>query len=255
MLDDDAPLDHPDSHPWRVHVPAATIPERVHDDKHLLLWQARGRSELVVAGEPTHLIAGHALWIPANATHEFTVKENSVLLPLLFSVDQTATTLRKATVIRVDRDLRTLLLAYLQWQISIIRPTDNLGRQILALIEDDPVIVTSLPMPTSEPAATVAETLRFNPGDDRTGEELAASVHASYSTIERAFRKETGITFGQWRIRNRMEAAAMLLQRHSSIPAVANRVGYLNASAFGRVFKGHFGMTPSEYQERYRVEG
>jgi transcriptional regulator GlxA family with amidase domain len=121
------------------------------------------------------------------------------------------------------------------------------------MIESSPGRSTALPMPATEAALTVAETLRFNPGDDHTLAELAASVHASVRTIERAFVAETGMTFRQWRIHNRMEAAAILLRTASNLEAVANRVGYLNASAFGRAFKEHFGTTPHRYALRFRT--
>jgi AraC-like DNA-binding protein len=240
--------------PWRVHVPPVSIPARVESDKHVLLWQVRGRSDFDVDGEARRLDRGFALWVPVGTRHAFTTHANSVLLPMFFEVAETATTLRAPTVITVDRDLRTLFLAFVQSTYSIIRPHANIARQILALIEERPVLVTALPMPTSEAALIVAEALRFNPGDDRGVDELAESAHASTRTIERAFLAETGMTLRQWRIRNRMEAAGILLRARTTPDAVARRVGYANTSAFRRVFKGHFGITPSQYIARFRVE-
>jgi len=103
-------------------------------------------------------------------------------------------------------------------------------------------------MPTSSPARFIAVALRIDPGVDRGVDALAADVHVSTRTIERAFVAETGLTLRQWRIRTRMEAAAALLQHAGSIEAVAYRVGYTNASAFRRAFKGHFGTSPSEFR-------
>lgn len=240
--------------PWRVHVPPVSIQGQIEHDKHVLLWQVRGESDFSVAGEPLHLRTGLAVWIPVDTPHSFTTRVNSVLLPMFFEVAATATTLRAPTVITVDRDLRTLFLAFIQSTYSIIRPSTNIARQILALIEERPVLVTALPMPRTDPALIVAEALRFNPGDDRGVDELAESAHASTRTIERAFLAETGMTLREWRIRNRMEAAGILLRSRTTLDAVAQRVGYGSTSAFRRVFKGHFGMTPGQYVERFRVE-
>jgi AraC-like DNA-binding protein len=71
--------------------------------------------------------------------------------------------------------------------------------------------------------------------------------------VERTFQAETGMTLRQWRIRNRMEAAAILLRSGAAADAVAHRVGYTNVNAFRRVFKGHFGISPTEYSDRYRT--
>jgi AraC-like DNA-binding protein len=128
----------------------------------------------------------------------------------------------------------------------------NLERQVLARIERHPVSEAALPLPSAGPALGVAEALRFNPGDDRTLDELAAAHHASSRTVERAFIADTGRTFRQWRTQTRMEAAAMLLRAPKGIDAVAHRVGYLDVSAFRRAFKAYFGVTPGEYAARHR---
>ncbi|GAB3278273.1 AraC family transcriptional regulator [Kineosporia babensis] len=239
------------SAPWRIWMPAISIPVQTEDTLHVLLWQVFGDTDLVVAGEPHALRAGQALWVPVGAPHEFTVHQNSVTMPLFFDAAATATTLTEPAVVTVDAELRALLMAYnVSWH-TIIKPTPNLARQILALIEDSPVLSTGLPMPSSEPARAIAEALRFNPGDIRGVDELAESVHTSSRSVERAFQAETGMTLRQWRIRNRMEAAAILLRSHATPDAVAHRVGYTNVNAFRRVFKGHFGISPTEYLERY----
>ena len=237
----------------RVHVPEVSVDGLVEDDKHVLLWQVRGESDFTVDDEPYRLTVGQAIWVPVGTLHAFTVRVNSVLLPMFFPVDSTATTLREPTIITVDSDLRTLFLAFIQSTYSVIQPNINIARQILALIEDRPVLVTALPMPATESALIVAEALRFNPGDHRSVNELAESAHASKRTIERAFLADTGMTLRQWRIQNRMEAAGILLRSHTSVDAVAKRVGYTNTSAFRRVFKEHFDMTPNDYVAQFKT--
>lgn len=240
--------------PWPIHLPAVEIVERVHDHQHLLLWQARGHSQLTLDGEHTALDSGHAVWIPANVRHDITVHANSVLLPMFFPVHENATTLQGVVVIAVDRDLRTLMLACVQAQNSIIQPNADIARQILTVLERTPVGRTVLPMPTSEVPLRVARSLHFNPGDGRTIADLAAAAHASARTVERGFIAETGMTFRQWRKENRMTAAAALFRSVTGVEAVARRVGYTDTSAFRRAFKAHFGLAPSDYARRYRAD-
>ncbi|QOC94759.1 AraC family transcriptional regulator [Micromonospora craniellae] len=240
--------------PWRIWMPAVSVPVQQEDRLHVLLWQVHGDADLVVGGVQHALVAGHALWVPVGVRHEFTVRANSVTMPLFFEAADIATTLSGPTLVTVDRDLQTLMLAYTVSWNTIIEPAPNLARQILALIEESPVLSTVLPMPASEPARTIAETLRFNPGDIRGVERLAESVHASARTVERLFQAETGMTLRQWRIRNRMEAAAILLRSNAAPDAVAHRVGYTNVNAFRRVFKGHFGISPTEYVDRFKAQ-
>lgn len=240
--------------PWRIWIPPFPVPQRCEAEHHMLFWQVRGTADLVVGDESYELTAGHAIWVPVATQHQLTVHGNSVTMPMPFEAARTATTLRGPTFVTVDRDLRTLMLAWVTMGYTIIQPQADIGRQILSMLEESPALPTALPMPTSEPALIIAETLRFNPGDTRGVEELAGSVHTSARSIERAFRAETTMTLRQWRIRNRVESAAILLRAHAGIDAVAHRVGYTNVNSFRRVFQGHFGISPSEYVERYRAQ-
>jgi transcriptional regulator GlxA family with amidase domain len=177
------------------------------------------------------------------------------MLPMWFAVTDVATTLAGATSVPVSAEMRTLFLALIQSQTTIISPPVNIARQILSILEAAPRTAASQPMPVSPAALRIAEALLFNPGDDRSVAELAASVHASPRTIERAFRAETGMTLRAWRIRNRVDAACTLLRSSSTVEAVAHRVGYTTSSAFRRVFKEHTGLAPGDYIARFRTEG
>lgn len=185
--------------PWAISIPPVIIEERVHTQEHIMLWQVRGRTELVIDGAKVQLIDGRAVWIPAGAPHSLTVAANSVLLPLEFPISAIATMLDEVTVFSVDRALGTPLLAFLQSQASIICAEVNLARQILALIEQHPTVC----------------------GDDRTVKLFAELLHVSGRTIERTFLAETGLTLWQWRLKNRMESAAELFKTSDNIERYA----------------------------------
>ncbi len=231
-----------------VQIPAVRLTARVHHGDHLLLWQARGSSDVRAGTERHVLTEGTAVWVPVGTRHALQVHENSVLLPMFFGLEDTETTLQRVTVFRVDDDLSTLFLACIQAQQTALQPDIDLSRQLLALIELQPAITSALTMPRTPEAAAVASALRANPGDRRPAAALAAAAHVSLRTIERAFVRETGVTLREWRIRNRMESAATLLSSVQRIETIAHRVGYTDVSAFRRVFKAHFGATPAKYR-------
>lgn len=238
--------------PGGVRVPPTTIAPRMHTDRHLLLWQAHGTSAFRVDAADFALARDEALWIPAGAWHEFTVHEDSVVMPMFFETDAIATTLAAPTVVALGEEARVLCMVILQSQNSIIQPPVNVRRRLLGLIERTPVRPSGLRMPVSGAARSVAEALLLNPGDDRLVEEWAASVHASARSLERAFAAETGMPLNRWRRICRMEAAARLLHELTSIAAVARRVGYENTSAFGRVFRAHHGVSPGRFAAEAR---
>lgn len=235
---------------WRIWIPPTTVTDMKESSLHVLLWQVFGSAEVTVDDASHVLHAGRALWIPVGYAHEFTVQANSVTVPLFFDASDTATTLRRPAEVAVDRDLHALMLAYnVSWHTMVQSPT-NLARQLLALIEGNPVRPPGLPLPTSAGARRIVDALRFNPGDSRTIDELAHSAHTSARSIERSFRAETGMTLRRWRILNRLHAASALLQAGAAPDAVAHRVGYTNVNSFRRVFLKHYGVTPTDYSRR-----
>lgn len=236
-----------------IYLPPVSIAERVHADTHVLLWQARGSSDLLVDDEHTSLVAGYGVWVPAGVRHEIELHSHSVMLPMFFAADATKNPLSDVTVFSVDSQLRTLFLALTQAQNTIIRPAADLHSQITMRLAGLGAPVPALPMPVSEPMRVVARALLENPADDRTIEQLARSVHTSTRTLERTFLAETGSTIRSWRLRSRMESAATQLKNTREIAGVAHSVGYGNVSAFRRAFKAHFGMTPGAYAMRYGV--
>jgi len=67
--------------------------------------------------------------------------------------------------------------------------------------------------------------------------------------FSRAFKREQGITFRDFLVRLSVhEAAALLANSRISVLDVAFTVGFNDPSHFARVFRRHFGVTPSAYR-------
>lgn len=238
-----------------IHIPETPVPRRIHDEGHMLFWQARGSSCILVDGAPYRLAAGQALWVPSGTPHHGTVHGNSVLIPMLFYATEFATTQTTPRKVTVDPSLETLLLARIQWENSLIRPRSEVSRQILTVVEGGPGTDDDLRTPTSPPARQVADILRLDPGDPRSISEFAATVHVSVRTLQRMFVEETGTDFRHWRLRNRMASAGDLLRSGASVGAVARRLGYRDTSSFSRAFRTATGVSPSGWCDRSAPSG
>ena len=87
--------------------------------------------------------------------------------------------------------------------------------------------------------------------DTVTLSALAArfSYHPNY--VSTLLRKETGKTFSELLLEQRMDRAAILLKGTDlSVAEVARTLGYLNTSNFHKAFRAHYGMTPRAYCSR-----
>jgi AraC-like DNA-binding protein len=79
--------------------------------------------------------------------------------------------------------------------------------------------------------------------------DLAGELRTSQEHLTRMFARSLGITPGQHLQRLRVLRACELLKR-TDLPVsdIALRLGYDNPTAFGRMFRGETGLSPSEYR-------
>lgn len=71
--------------------------------------------------------------------------------------------------------------------------------------------------------------------------------------FSRRFRREQGVTFRKFMNQLRVhEAAKMLQSSRSTVLEVACAVGFSDPSHFARMFRRHFGVTPSTFRARSR---
>lgn len=81
-------------------------------------------------------------------------------------------------------------------------------------------------------------------------DDLAALVHVSPGYLSRIFKKEEGISLGDYITRIRIQMAKQLLRKTNlPISSIAERVGIAYSSYFTKVFKDNTGMTPQEYRQ------
>ncbi|MEM8903192.1 MAG: helix-turn-helix domain-containing protein, partial [Actinomycetota bacterium] len=144
--------------------------------------------------------------------------------------------------------------------IALARQVDRPWAQPLAsaltegladvMIEQDRVV----PFPVHEQARLVAELLVERPEIDWDLAEWAEHVHSSARTLRRAFINETGLPFRRWRRRLRLHRSMQLLADGFPVGQAAAAAAYGSVETFIRAFKHEFGVVPSHYAERGRVE-
>lgn len=84
-------------------------------------------------------------------------------------------------------------------------------------------------------------------------EDLAKLVHLSISRFRTVFKKTTGISPTTYIINMRLALAReLLLCCSDSINSIAERCAFNSQSYMVRLFKQHFGMSPSEYRKKFK---
>lgn len=128
---------------------------------------------------------------------------------------------------------------------------DSREARVMRLILDEICVLPTLPLKLSQPSdqrlRVICTALHERPEDNATVADWGLRLGVDEKTIQRLFRKETGMTFGQWRQQARLMQALERIALGERIIDVAGALGYDSPSAFASMFKRQFGTTPSQF--------
>ncbi len=86
-----------------------------------------------------------------------------------------------------------------------------------------------------------------------TLEEVAKLVLISPNYLSHSFTKVMNISFQEYIAINRLNhAIELIISTDKSITDIANSSGYSSVSHFNKVFKEKYGLTPTDYRDKYR---
>ena len=108
----------------------------------------------------------------------------------------------------------------------------------------------NLAWPEDERIRHICEQLKDYPADSRSLKEWGELIGSSHRTLSRLFRKETGVTFMEWRQQARILYALPLLLSGVSVLETALAVGYETPSSFSALFRRLVGLSPREYLKK-----
>ncbi|MFQ6024699.1 MAG: helix-turn-helix transcriptional regulator [Acidiferrobacterales bacterium] len=190
-----------------------------------------------------------AVWVPAGTDHE--VRSSGAVSMCSLYVDPSAARELPihCCVLTVPGLMRQLILkaVSLPNEYGPGGPAARLMHVILDQLRELEPTPLHLPMPHDPRLKPMADTLVANPADNRDLGTWAQSAGASARTLARLFLKETGMTFGNWRQRLRLQAAVARLGAGQSVTTVAYDLGYQSPSAFIAMFKRVLGAPPAHY--------
>ncbi|MBJ2236750.1 helix-turn-helix transcriptional regulator [Pseudomonas fluorescens] len=224
------------------------IPEHSHN-KHQLLYAIGGVMVVYSALRQWTVPPNRGFWMPCGQVHSLrcvgTLKMRSVFVrpdsfPNLPAEPKTVT-------------VSPLLSELIKASVSLKPPyaEDSRDARIMPLILDELAILPALPLSLPQPAdprlSPICLALQDEPSDASTVADWSARLGLDQTTIQRLFRKETGMTFGQWRQQARLLLALERIAVGEKIIDVAFELGYESPSAFTSMFKKQFGKTPSHF--------
>jgi AraC-like DNA-binding protein len=217
---------------------------------HQLAWTSGAGLRVGVEGTTWMLSERAALWIPAGVEHDVVAERPALLRSLYFLPGSCPVRWRRPTPVVAD-GLARELLEHLLGDVAGA-PRRRAERVLFDLLRPLSSVTLRVPWPSDDRAVRVADALDLDPADGRTLAEWGRVAGASGRTLARAFERETGMGFAEWRTHLRIAHAARRLVAGERVGRVGASVGYATSSAFVAAFRRVVGITPGAYSSNPR---
>ncbi|MFK3705884.1 AraC family transcriptional regulator [Klebsiella sp. NPDC088457] len=186
-----------------------------------------------------------AAWIPAGMRHRAEMKNIVDYRSVWFQPARFPALPQRPAILNVGPLLRELLerMAASPWESDWESGT---GWHLAALCEAEIGAAAHEPMMLALPQDRRLAALDGH-ALPPTLQALAADCGASEKTISRLFRRDTGMSYQQWRQQWRLMKAVELLATGKRITDAAQALDFASDSAFIYFFRTMTGMTPGRY--------
>jgi AraC-like DNA-binding protein len=190
-----------------------------------------------------------AVWIPRGVPHSVrmigAVSTRGVLI-----ADSAGARLGAACrVLAVSPLLQALLREAAELPVDY----DEAGRDGLVMrltvaeIEQAPVVPLAVPFPQHPDLAARCQAFLDDPDARSTIDAWAAALRMNRRSFTRLFRRETGMSFAEWRQQACIAVALPLLAAGRPVTAIALDLGYDSPASFSTMFRRALGVSPSRY--------
>ncbi|QEL24982.1 helix-turn-helix transcriptional regulator [Bosea sp. F3-2] len=200
-----------------------------HSHPRAQLLYATAGLTLVTAEDGTWILpAQHALWIPPQLFHEVRMHGRVSMCSAYVAPEAVGVLPQGCRVLQVTPLLASSLAALAAE--PLLYDENGRGGHLAALILDEiaraPETPLTLPLPRDPRLRRVCDALLKDPASPLDLDGWAQHAGASRRTLTRGFRTETGMSFGEWRVRLRVVRALALATDGCPPHLIVRAVGY-----------------------------
>ncbi|HEY2658798.1 MAG TPA: helix-turn-helix transcriptional regulator [Caulobacteraceae bacterium] len=191
----------------------------------------------------------HCLWLPSGVEHEVKAVGPLHTRSLFLEPTAVADMPVQSLVLGVTPLMRSLLMEAVDLPLEY-EEASRAGLIMTLLLTELrllPVQPLSLPLPTAAALAGLCRNFLARPTAHDTIDAWSAGLGMSRRAFTRMFRRETGMSFAEWRQRACLLSAVPRLSAGEAVTSVALDLGYDSPAAFTTMFKRALGQPPSRY--------
>jgi len=217
-------------------------------DYHQLVLPARGRLELEVDGRGGHVEAGQLAVIAAGSDHGFAAPGDNAFVVANVPTALAPQLAQLPAFLPLDAGLLAYV-AFLREELQRPQAGENGRRQMLLLLTQLLAERAGAGLQLDRRVAAARALLDARFAEEISLAQLAAAAHLSVRQLSELFRRQLGMSPGQYQLEQRMQHGWLLLEQGSlPVQQVAEHCGYASLSAFSDRFRRHFGIAPSHFR-------
>jgi len=217
--------------------------------KHQLIYAIKGLMIVESGNECWTVPPSRGVWMPCGQVHAIRCVGNVKMRSVFVRTDAAAGLPLQSKAISISPLLSELIKASVGFTAPFAE--DSREARVMRLILDEICVLPTLPLNLSQPSdnrlRVICTGLLERPDDNATVADWGLQLGVDEKTIQRLFRRETGMTFGQWRQQARLMQALERIALGERIIDVAGALGDDSPSALASLFKRQFGTTPSQF--------
>jgi AraC-like DNA-binding protein len=189
------------------------------------------------------------VWIPAGTPHAVRMIGRTSTRSVMIAPDLGTALDPCCRIVAVS----PLLSALLEEAAELPLEYDEGGRDglvmqlIVAEVAQAAVIPLAIPFPRDAALAARCHAFLESPSVKSGVDDWADALGRNRRSFTRAFRRETGMSFAEWRQQACLAMALERLVAGTSVTAIALDLGYESTASFSTMFRRALGVPPSRY--------
>lgn len=190
-----------------------------------------------------------AVWIPAGTPHSVRMVGAVQTRSVLVEPGECTGRGDACQVVAVSPLVRHLLgaAATVPPEYDVSGRDGLVMRLLLTEIERAPSVPLAVPFPTHAVLARRCHAFLARPDAAATIDQWADEMAMNRRSFTRLFRRETGMSFAEWRQQACLSVALPKLAAGEAITSIAYDLGYDGPGNFSTMFKRMLGVAPSRY--------
>jgi AraC-like DNA-binding protein len=214
-----------------------------------LLYASQGVMQVVTATRSWYVTPQYGIWIAPNERHFIAAEQAIAYRSIFLEPDCLTAAFNHSKAVMLTTEMRELIdeAAMVGEQYQSHSAECRLYSKLYECFRTVNAATFAVPLPRHKTLRQITEGILATPDQSLQLKDFSAQLHLSERNLLRAFVRETGLSFCQWRQQALVTLALERMVEGESLTRIALDFGYTSPATFSTMFKRVTGVKPSQY--------